>query len=298
MGNSNKTNNFIDNANEKTDELLKEKKTLESNILVDELLDEINTRGMGNKKKDEKKTKNKNNSGKKTKFELNIFVYTDVPIDKRILNSITQYNLEIFNWNVSVLEEFSEQNSETLLSICEQDFKEKSFKNVLIIPTQSISSLKETLEQNGKDIFLPFNELAEEQMPFFLIIDDEENDFTEYKSEINLKYSKKDKNKIDYETFNYEIIQRIIEYRRKDYDYQLKINFLILEQEKIKLLKDYLIKLKNNKDYFEIYLNKELFYQSLFGSENFDILESSDFEDKLIAEIISKNILHISIIII
>ena len=65
MGNSNKKNNFKDNANEKTDELLKENKKLESNILVDELLDEISIRGMGNIKKDAKKTKNKNNIEKK-----------------------------------------------------------------------------------------------------------------------------------------------------------------------------------------------------------------------------------------
>jgi len=289
MGNSNKKNNFKDNANEKTDELLKEKKMLEKTIL----LDEISSRGNVNKKKDKKK----NNEETKIKFELNIFVCTDEPIDDRILNSISQHNSEVFKWNVSVLEEFSEQNSKTLLSICEQDFKKKSFKNVLIIPIQSISSLKETLEQKGKDIFLPFNELTEEQQPFFLIIDDEGNDFTEYKSEINLKYSVKDEKKVDYGTFNDEIIQRVIQYRRKNYDYQLKLSFVLLEQEKIKILKDYLIKLKNNKDYFEIYINDELFYQFLFGSENFDILKSSDFEDKLIAEIISKNILHISIIL-
>ena len=294
MGSQSNKSNLKDKANKKADELLKEKQDLESSVLIEE----INKREESGNKKDKKKSKKKNDNGSKIKFELNIYVYSDLEIDKRILNSIEQYNSEIFNWDViDELTPFNGENSKILLDICERDFKRKNFKNVIIIPISSVENFKNTIENEDKDILSYFNDLTEEQQPFFLFIDENINDFFEYKSVIQLKNSKENKNEPDYEKFNDEIIQRIIYCKREEYDYQLKLDFMILLNEKIKILKEYILKLQKKNDYFEVYLNGQIFYQFYFGSENIDISKSVNFEGELESKILNNEILNISLIL-
>ena len=54
----------------------------------------------------------------------------------------------------------------------------KDFKNVLIIPINSISDFQNTIDLDNTNILQHFHEeLISEQQPFFLMIDSDENDF-------------------------------------------------------------------------------------------------------------------------
>ena len=293
MGNSNKKNSIMDKKNEKAEEILKEKDSLEKNILIEELNNRENNDIKGKKKK----SKKSNILNNKSKFDLNIYIYSNSNENKRIENALIQYNTEVFNWNIKKLIGFSKENSDKLFKICDQDFKDKKFKDVIIIPIKSISDFKNQIELDGKDIFLPFAELTEEQQPFFLIIDEEKNDFNEYKEVIKLQYSEKEDNGMDYTHFSEEISKKILEHKRKDNDFQIKIDFIIYEVNNINKLKEYMLKKKNKNDDFEVYVNDKLFYRNLYGIESFDIINTNDIEEKLSAEIQSNNILNISMIL-
>ena len=294
MGNSNKKDNLKNKANEKADELMKKKESLENSLLTEEL----SKREGDDKKKDKKKSKKKNLSSKKTKFGLNIFMYSNYKIAQTIVTAISQYNSEVFEWNTEVLTGFNKENSEIIYERCETDLKKNQFKDVVILSIQSISDFQSIIEQDGKDIFEPFNDLTEEQQPFFLIIDTEKEDFAQYKAFIEVKNSVEDEKVLDYQKFNDDIIHNIISFKRKEYDFELKFDFFIELLEKIKTFKEYVLRLKKDKDDFEIYVNNELYYQNLYNAENLDILDSSNFEQKFETEIESKNnILQISLIL-
>ena len=202
MGNSNKKDNLKNKANEKADELMKKKESLENSLLTEEL----SKREGDDKKKDKKKSKKKNLSSKKTKFGLNIFMYSNYKIAQTIVTAISQYNSEVFEWNTEVLTGFNKENSEIIYERCETDLKKNQFKDVVILPIQSISDFQSIIEQDGKDIFEPFNDLTEEQQPFFLIIDTEKEDFVQYKAFIEVKNSVEDEKVLDYQKFNDDII--------------------------------------------------------------------------------------------
>ena len=293
MGNKNNKEILVNKANEKADQIMQEKKILESNILKEE----INKRDLENTKKDNEKSKKKITDTNKKKFELNIFMYSDFDINAKIKKSIIQYNSEVFNWKLcDVLINYSEDNTQKILEQCETDFENKNFKNVIILPVPSFSYFRGELEKEGKDILEPFNESNEEQQPFFLIIDEDDDDFVQKKAEIELKFSE-DNNEPNYEKFNDDIIHNVIVYKRKECDFQLKFGFFIELINKIKIFKDFILKLKEKNNDFEIYLNDEIFYQFLYTEENFDIL-SSNFEENMKREIEMKNnILTISVIL-
>ena len=164
MGNSSESikKDFAIEAKKKFESLLKENQSLEKNIL----LEEIKKRSMSDKTQ--------------IKLDLNIFIYSPYPIDENIMKYLKQYDKDIFNLNIKSFIGFSQENSNTLANICKTDFNRNNFKNVIIIPIQSLSYLKQKIELDNKIIFEPFNELDEEQQPFFLIVDDEKNDFRKY----------------------------------------------------------------------------------------------------------------------
>lgn len=171
------------------------------------------------------------------------------------------------------------------------------FKNIIIIPIQSMSDLKNKIECETKAILKPFNELSEEKQPFFLILDDEVNDFFENKFDIIIRNKQENERELDYEEFNKEIIENIIKYKRIDSDFQLRYDFLIVDVNIKILLKEYIQKLKDNKEDFEILVNNNIFYQHLYNSENFEISSNSNFENELRDAIGRINEIHITIII-
>ena len=289
MGNSDERIDIRNKANEKANKIIKGMKNLEDNILKEEIKKRVKSDKAGNE--------NVNISSKNKKFNLNIFVYSDQKFDERIMNPIKQYNSKIFNWKIINYVDFSRNNTEAILKKCENDFEDNTFNNVVIIPVNSISDFENILEQDGKDILEPFRELNEEQQPFFLIIDSDENDFNENKSYIKLKYSEKEKNEFDYHKFNEEITKKIIENKRKECDFQLKMDFIIEIDDKISSFMEYISKLKESQRDFEIFVNNQLYYQYLYNVENFYNQNNSNFEDFLEKEIRIQNILQISLIL-
>ena len=250
MGNSSESikKDLVIEAKKKFESLLKENQSLERNIL----LEEINDRWMSDITL--------------TKFDLNIFIYSPYQLDQNIMKYLKQYDKDIFNLNIKSFIGFSQENSNTLANICKTDFNRNNFKNVIIIPIQSLSYLKQKIELDNKIIFEPFNVLDEDQQPFFLIIDAENNDFIEHEFTIDIKNKQENANILDYEGFNKEIIENIIRYKRIGYDFQIKYDFIIeTDDNYIKYyLKEYIKKMKLDNNYFEILVNDGLFYQYLY----------------------------------
>ena len=281
MGNSNEAirNDFVIEAKKKFESLLKENQNREKNIL----LEEINNRWMSDITQ--------------TKFDLNIFIYSTYPIDEKILQYLKQYNKDIFNLKIESILGFSQENSNKLANLCRNDFINNNFKNVIIIPIQSLSYLKQKIELDNKIIFEPFNELDEEQQPFFLIVDDEINDFRKYKFIINIENKEENKNELDYEDFNEKIIENIIRFKRIGYDFEIKFDFNIIDNNMKSLMKEYIKILKVNKEDFEIFINNEIFYQCLYNSENFDISQDNNFEIELRDATERMNVIRLTFII-
>ena len=216
MGNSDeKKNDFFIEAKKKFESLLKGNKNLEKDIL----LKEINNRVK--------------NDGTKAKFDLNIFIYADYFLDEKILKYFNQYDKNIFDRKIITLIGFSQENTDKIInSINENGY----FKNVIIIPIQSMSYLRNKIDYDKKNIFKPFNKLSEEKQPFFLIIDAEKNDFFEINFDIKIRNIQGNENEFDYEGFSKEIIENIIKYKRKESDFQLKYDFIIETDDNIKNL--------------------------------------------------------------
>jgi hypothetical protein len=175
----------------------------------------------------------------KQKFELNIFIYSNDKISNYLYNSIKNINEEIYNWKKKEFIGFSPENSKLLSNICQSDFKKKDFKNSIIIPIKSISNFNNIITENDKDIFSVFNELNEEKQPFFLIIDENQNDFIENKENISVKTSDDDKEKLDYFRFIGEIFDKIKENKRLEKDFQLKIDLDLNSKIKLDKFKEY-----------------------------------------------------------
>ena len=228
---------------------------------------------------------------------MNIFIYSNEIMDERVVKSITTYDSDIFDWTFENVIGYSKKSIEKLADTCEADFRKNKFKNVIILPIKSMSDFKTTIEQDENDIFERFNDLYIEEQPFFLFIGEEEDDFFEYKSEIILKKLKNDEKEFDYSSFNEEIINNILNYKRKEIDFQLNVNFNIKLIDKIKDLKEYCIKLRDNKEDFEMYINNELFYQSIYNVENIDILKSNIMEERLENILKNNNVLQIKLMI-
>ena len=212
MGNSSESikKDFVIEAKKKFESLLKENQSLEKNILSEAINDRM--------KSDKTQIKS----------VLNIFIYSDYYIDPKTLRFLEQYNKDIFNLNIKkTFIGFSQENSNALANICNNDFISNNFKNVIIIPIQSLSYLIQKIELDNKIVFEPFNEFDEEKQPFFLIMDTEINDFIEHEFDINIQNKQENANELDYEGFNKEIIENIIRYKRIGYDFQIKYDFII-----------------------------------------------------------------------
>ena len=111
----------------------------------------------------------------------------------------------MFNWNKKAIQDFSKKNTYIIIEQFEKDFDNKNFKNVIIFPINSFSEFENDLKSDGKNVLADFNEdLIDEQQPFFLLIDSEENDFIKtYETEVTIdKYLELKRKEIDFEIFS------------------------------------------------------------------------------------------------
>ena len=83
------------------------------------------------------------------------------------MDIIYNYNKEVFNWKIKAFVGFSQENSQKIIYISEKDFKEKKFKNVLILSIISFSDLMINITKKGKDFLKFFNKLTEDTNLFF-----------------------------------------------------------------------------------------------------------------------------------
>ena len=224
MGLSNGKEKIIDNVVNQGKKILNDKPNLKNNILQKEII------------KRENQMKNREN---KLKFELNIFIYSNSPIDKGLKKSIENYNSDIYKWNIEEKVGFSDANSKYIFDKCKDNFKEKNFKDVIVIPIKSVENFKMTLKEKGKDILDKMNDLNEEEQPFILIIDENENDFIKYGDPIT--FDEPEKNINTYTTFLDNFIFKTINYKKKEKDIFLKINFEINDENKLNLFVNYIL---------------------------------------------------------
>ena len=290
MGSWYDKSDYVKNTLDKAKSLQDDKNELGNKIIKEEIIKRAKNDDGKNKIEESKEKIDKD----KQKFELNIYIYSNDKISNYLYNSIKNINEEIYNWKKKEFIGFSPENSKLLSNICQSDFKKKDFKNSIIIPIKSISNFNNIITENDKDIFSVFNELNEEKQPFFLIIDENQNDFIENKENISVKTSDDDKEKLDYFRFIGEIFDKIKENKRLEKDFQLKIDLDLNSKIKLDKFKEYINKKKNNNEDFEIFINNHLFYQYLFGIENIDIIL---LEEKIEENINSDRNIDISLII-
>ena len=79
--------------------------------------------------------------------------------------------------------------------------------------------------------------------------------------------------------------------------FEIKIDFNINEINKIKLLKECILKKKNKNDDFEFYVNDVLYYKNLYGKENNYIRNKSNFDSNLINKLKTNGFLKISFLL-
>ena len=285
MGTSSVKETLINNTVKHGESILKEKPQLENLILKEEL----SSRNKIGKKEEKTESDEK-------KFDLNIIIYSDTIIYKGLNNSIKNDSSEYINWKIEEFKGFSPNNSSKIINICKNHFKEKKFKDVVIIPIKSIFDFKKLLEEKGKDIFEKFNDLNEEEQPFILIIDEEKNDFIKKQELVRFNFSKK-KDINTYTEFLNILNRRIISYKRAGKDFNLRAKFVIFEYDKINIFMNYLIKKKKNKDDFSVLINDKIFYQNLYDIENIDIQSNKNFKTKLEEDIKINNILKVKLIL-
>lgn len=253
MGNSQKKeSNFEENFTSKMKEMIKEKKKFENSLIENEIQNEEIQRG-----------------NKKIKYELNIYVYSDNPIESLLKSFLENYNKNIFDWKYEFIEEFSKKNSDYLIDIFKKNYREKKFRNVLIIPINSIEQFNNSLKNDDKNILRSFSILNPEQQPFVLFLDYNQADFSNKR--IFIQFHEEVKGKDIFLDTN--IINKYLELQRRNKDFELEISLLISKSNQISIntFKNLILKKKNNHDSFEIIINEVYFYQLLFDKESSDI---------------------------
>ena len=209
------------------------------------------------KKELEKEEKIRND---KIKYELNIYVYSNIEVNNYFKQLLLVCNDGAFNWTIKFLEGgFTKQNSNELVECFNEDFKKKTFKNVIIIPINSISDFEKSICQDETNIFKHFidKKLYNEKQPFFMLFDYDEKDFIKEISSDEVT------------------IEKFFELKRKEIDFDISAEILYEKElnapEKLENLKNLFIKKKNNKDDFEIIVNTTNIYINIFGEENVEL---------------------------
>ena len=159
-----------------------------------------------------------------------------------------------------------------------------------------MNNFNNIIEEEGKDILNDFEELKEETQPFFLIIDEDVNDFTKKEEIISGYIPKEGKKELDYSKFSDLINSNLIEYKRLEKDFELKIDFEICEIDKLNKFKKFVLNSKNLNADIELFIDNKLFYHKLYEIENIDINNNDFFNNIIEKDIKSNKILHISLI--
>ena len=195
---------------------------------------------------------------------------------------------------------FCKENNTYIVNKLKEDYKKKTFKNVIIIPIKSFERFIEDIEYTdkmknlNKNILLHFNKfLIPEQQPFFLLIDNDENDFN--KRIFNYQIKKDDDSNKD-NNFVETIINTYKKFQRKESDFEITTTIILekKDSDKIKDFKDLILKKKNIYDDFEIIINKK-YYRFLYGQESceiqkfFEIFEGKDETFIILLIIINEN---------
>ena len=207
---------------------------------------------------------------------MNIYVYSDQGVDQFIKNLLNDFNSPIINSKIEIINNFSKENTNKLITQFKEDYKKNRFKNVLIIPIYSIVDFMKSIgilkvkEYEEKNILGKFNsELIPEQQPFFMFIDYEENDFS--------------KETISIEKEN--VFSGFYRAKRLEFDIDLRLEMNIKREDtdKIEILKNIVLYKKKIGDDFEISVNDaKYFYQHLYGEETkkLESFFSEIFEDR------------------
>ena len=107
---------------------------------------------------------------------------------------------------------------------------------------------------------------------------------------------KEGKKGLDYSKFSDLINSNLIEYKRLEKDFELKIDFEICEIDKLNKFKEFILNAKNLNADIELFIDDKLFYHKLYEIENIDINNNNFFNNILEKDIKSNKILKISII--
>ena len=188
----------------------------------------------------------------KIKYELNIYIYSNYNIDNYIANYFSKCNNDAFDWEFKPIEVgFSKTKSNKLIQYFKEDYVKKDFKNVLIIPINSISDFQNTIDLDNTNILQHFHEeLISEQQPFFLMIDSDENDFIKIED-----------NEVTLDKF------MILQSSENDYEIYVDFFFTKKETEKIEDFKKLIRMKKKNLDNFEIKINEYNIYHNYYYEE-------------------------------
>ena len=209
------------------------------------------------------------------KYELNIYIYSNLDNNNYIIDYLFNLNNPILDFTtMNIKGKFSKQNSDLLI----ESFKEeKNYKNVIIIPINSISDFQKTIESKDKNeykeknILQHFNKsLNFTLQPFFILIDFYEKDFIieSLVIEKNFVLSK------------YYQLKRI----GTDFEIVFTININRNGQDKIDIFKNIVLTKKKKLDDFSLSINEQYYYNILFEKE--DLIELDKllkvFDDKYI----------------
>lgn len=233
MGNFDEKNDYNKKFKKKLVEAKEEKKKLDSK----------------KSKKDFEKIKKERKD--KKKYELNIYIYSNHIRNYHLIELLSDYNKDIFDWKIQIIEnEFSKLNSGKLIEYFKKNYENEIFKDVLIIPINSFSEFENDIVINEKNILAHFESLIPEMQPFFLLIDSEEEDFVQNEnSEVSLN--------------------KFLQLRRLEKDFEINIKFEIKKEEidKIEAFKKLVLNKNENSDMFEIMIYNLNIYISVIRKE-------------------------------
>ena len=201
---------------------------------------------------------------KEIKYELNIYLYSNLDQDNYIINYLFNLNNPILDFTtMNIKGKFTKENSDLLI----QSFKEeKNYKNVIIVPINSISDFQKTIEPKDKNeyeeknILHHFNKsLNFSVQPFFILIDYYEKDFIIEPHVIEKNF----------------VLSKYYQLKRLGTDFEIVflININSEDKDKINIFKNIVLTKKKNNDDFDISINGKYFYNISLGNEELIGLE-------------------------
>ena len=208
----------------------------------------------------------------KIKYELSIYIYSNHGIEKNFTDFLSNNN-EIYDWKIKTINgNFSNKNSNELIQNFKEDFENNNFKNVIIIPINSILDFKKEIEIDEQNILNHFDKsLIIEEQPFFLFIDYEENDFIKTEDIGSVSIGEDPKGNFCIVGENKIIdFEKYLKLRREEIDFEIFVEFKFKKNQtdNINLFKELIINKEKNLDDFKIEINENNLYSKILGIEN------------------------------